>query len=444
LSEVFVRGGRVVDATGARDADVRVVDGVIAEVGGGLSPSAGATVLDAEGCIVAPGLVDLQVHLREPGREEAETIETGARAAALGGCTAVVCMPNTEPPLDDGVVVQSVVERARQVALCEVRPAGCITRGRRGEELAPLGELYDLGVRIFTDDGDCVADALVMRHAFEYASALPGAVLAQHAEDPALVRGGHMHEGAWSARLGIPGRPAEAESSIVARDLQLAKRTGGRYHVLHMSCTASAALVRAAKADGVRVTAECTPQHLVLTDETCAGFDPSFKMNPPLREQADVDALRAALIDGTIDAIATDHAPHAPETKDVPFEEAPPGMLGVETALAVVLTTLVEPGVITLEQALAALSWKPARIAALDAADHNGAYPNGGGHGGPIESGRVAHLCVIDPAQQWVVEGRRLASRARNTPWEGWKLTGKVRHTLYAGAPTVRDGEATR
>jgi dihydroorotase len=432
--EVLVRGGRVIDETGQRPVDVRVVDGVVAEVDTSLTPGPGATLLDAEGCVVAPGLVDLQVHFREPGREDSETIETGARAAALGGCTAVVCMPNTEPPLDDGAVVQSVLERARALGLCDVRPAGCITKGRRGRELAPMGELYDLGVRVFTDDGDCVADASVMRRAFEYTSALAGAVLAQHAEDPALVRGGHMHEGAWSARLGIPGRPAEAESSIVARDLALARRTGGRYHLLHMSCAASAALVRAAKADGVRVTAECTPQHLVLTDEACGGFDPVFKMNPPLREQADVDALRVALRDGTIDAIATDHAPHAPETKDVPFEEAPPGMLGVETALAVVLTTLVETGVLTLTQVLAAMSWQPARVAGLDAR----------GHGGSVAPGRPAHLCVIDPAHQWVVDGTRLASRSRNTPWEGWKLTGKVRHTIYGGIPVVRDYEATK
>ena len=433
-TELLLAGGRVLDETGERTSDVRVVDGMIAEIGVGLSASAGAMVLDAEGCVVTPGLVDLQVHFREPGREDAETIESGSRAAALGGCTAVVCMPNTEPPLDDAAVVQSVIERAHSVGLCDVRPAGCITKGRAGSELAPLGELYDLGVRVFTDDGDCVADAAVMRNAFEYATALPGAVLAQHAEDPALVRGGHMHEGAWSARLGVPGRPAEAESTIVARDLALAQRTGGRYHVLHLSCAQSAALVRAAKAQGVRVTAECTPQHLVLTDETCARFDPVFKMNPPLREQADVDALRAALVDGTIDAIATDHAPHTAETKDVPFEEAPPGMLGVETALAVVLTTLVEPGVLTLAQAIAALSWQPARVAGLD----------GEGHGGPVAVGRPAHLCVIDPAQRWVVDGSRLASRSRNTPWEGWKLTGKVRHTIYAGSPTVRDGEPTR
>jgi dihydroorotase len=426
----------VLDAGGERPGpcDVRVVDGVVAEVGPGLSPSAGALVLDAEGCVVTPGLVDIQVHFREPGREDAETIETGSRAAALGGCTAVVCMPNTDPPIDDAAVAQSIFDRARAVGLCDVRPAGCITKARQGVELAPLGELYDLGVRVFTDDGDCVADALVMRHAFEYAVALPGALLAQHAEDPTLVRGGHMHEGAWSARLGIPGRPAEAESTIVARDLQLARRTGGRYHVLHMSCAASADLVRAAKADGVRVTAECTPQHLVLTDESCSHFDPVFKMNPPLREQADVDALRAALLDGTIDAIATDHAPHTPESKDVPFEEAPPGMLGVETALAVVLTTLVEPGVLTLGQAIAALSWQPARVVGLDA----------DGHGGLVAAGHAANLCVIDPAHTWSVDGNRLASKSRNSPWDGWKLTGKVRHTVYLGTPTVRDQEPTR
>ena len=429
--ELFVVGGTVVDETGSRPADVRVVDGRIAEVGARLAPSSGATVLDAQGCVVAPGLVDLQVHLREPGREEAETIESGARAAALGGFTAVVAMPNTEPPLDDAAVVRAVLDQGRR-APCHVAVAGCITRGRKGVELAPLGELYDLGVRIFTDDGDCVADPLVMRHALEYATALPGAVIAQHAEDPALVAGGHMHEGAWSSRLGIPGRPAEAETTIVARDLALARLTGGRYHVLHLSSAGSADLVRAAKADGVRVTAECTPQHLVLTDASCASFDPVFKMNPPLRTDADVAALRTALADGVVDAIATDHAPHAPETKDVPFEEAPPGMLGVETALAVVLTELVAHGHVTLERCLEALSWRPARIAGL----HE--------HGGPIAPGRPAHLCVVDPALRFTVDAARLASRSRNSPWHGRELTGKVRHTVLRGEVVVRDAEAQR
>jgi dihydroorotase len=410
---------------------VRVVDGRVAEVAPRLAPSTGASVLDAEGCVVVPGLVDLQVHLREPGREDAETIETGARAAALGGFTAVVAMPNTEPPLDDAAVVRAVLDRGRS-APCHVAVAGCITRGRKGVELAPLGELYDLGVRVFTDDGDCVADPVVMRHALEYATALPGAVIAQHAEDPSLVEGGHMHEGEWSSRLGIPGRPAEAETTIVARDLALARRTGGRYHVLHLSTAGAAELVRAARADGVRVTAECTPQHLVLTDAACSSFDPVFKMNPPLRTGDDVAALRSALLDGTIDAIATDHAPHAPETKDVPFEEAPPGMLGVETALAVVLTELVAPGHLPLARALAALSWAPARIAGL----HE--------HGGPVAPGRPANLCVVDPARRVVVDAHRLASRSRNSPWHGRELTGWARHTVLAGEVVVRDGEAQR
>jgi dihydroorotase len=430
---LLVRGGRVLDETGVRVADVAVRDGRIVEVGPGLDAPAGAKVLDAEGCVVTPGLVDIQVHFREPGKEEAETIETGARAAALGGFTSVVAMPNTTPPLDDAQVVAAVLERGRQVS-CLVTFAGCITQGRAGQELAPLGELYDLGVRVFTDDGDCVADGNVMRRAFEYALALPGSVIAQHAEDPDLVSGGHMHEGVWSAKLGIPGRPAEAESTIVARDLALAELTGGRYHVLHLSTGASTELVRAAKAKGVRVTCEVSPQHLSLTDEACASFDPVFKMNPPLREQRDVDAIVAGFVDGTLDAIATDHAPHAPETKERPFEEAPPGMLGVETALGVAITRLVETGPMTLAQVLAVMSWRPARIAGLDHL----------GHGLPVAAGNPANLCVIDPAATWVVDPARLASKARNTPWAGRKLTGRVRHTVLRGEPVVVDGEARR
>jgi dihydroorotase len=431
VNAVLIRGGRVVDETGERPADVLVRDGVIAEVGRKLAAPAGATVLDADGAVVAPGLVDIQVHFREPGREDSETVETGARGAALGGFTAVVCMPNTTPPLDDAAVVQAVLERGAQ-SVCDVHVAGCITRGREGKELAPLGELYDVGVRVFTDDGDCVADAGVMRRALEYSTALPRAVIAQHAEDPSLVAGGHMHEGEWSSRLGIPGRPAEAEVTIVARDLVLAERAGARYHVLHMSTAGAAALVRDAKARGVHVSAEVSPQHLTLTDEACASFDPVFKMNPPLRTQADVDALTAAVIDGTIDAIATDHAPHATETKAVPFEEAPPGMLGTETALAVAITQLVETGKLPLASVLALLSWRPARIAGLD------------DHGGPIAPGRPAHLCVIDPSEPWVVDAANLASRSRNSPFDGWKLTGRVRHTICRGEPVVIDGKAVR
>jgi dihydroorotase len=431
--EILIRGGTIVDATTAgRRADVFVRDGTIVEIGEHLD-AAGALVLDAEGCAVAPGLVDIQVHLREPGREDSETIETGSRAAARGGFTAVVCMPNTNPPLDDAAVVQSVLARGREHALCDVRAAGCITKGRAGTELAPLGELYDVGVRIFTDDGDCVSDANVMRRAFEYATALPGAVIAQHAEDPSLVAGGHMHEGEWSARLGIPGRPAEAEIVIVARDLALARSTGGRYHVLHLSTAGAADLVRRAKAEGLAVTAECTPQHFTLTDAQCAGYDPVYKMNPPLRGDADRDAVRAALVDGTIDAIATDHAPHAPETKAVPFEEAPPGMLGVETAFAVGHTELVGSRALTLQALLARMSWQPAAIAGLG--DH---------HGLPVAAGSAANLAVFDLTRSWTVEANALASRSRNTPWAGFTLTGKTRHTILAGRPTVIDGEATR
>ncbi len=429
--DVLVQGGRVVDETGEREADVLIRDGVIVDVGPKLAAT-GARVLDASDAIVAPGLVDLQVHFREPGREDAEDIQSGARAAALGGFTAVVAMPNTTPPLDDAKVVAAVLEQGRRAA-CQVTFAGCITKGREGRELAPMGELYELGVRIFTDDGDCVADANVMRRAFEYARALPGAVIAQHAEDPALVAGGHMHEGEWSARLGIPGRPAAAEVTIVARDIALARLTGGRYHVLHMSTAGATELVRAAKAEGLRVTAEASPQHFTLTDAECASFDPVFKMNPPLRSAADRDAIVAGLVDGTIDAIATDHAPHTPQSKELPFEEAPPGMLGVETALAVALTELVETGLLSIADVLARLSWQPARIAGLDHL----------GHGLPIAAGNPANICVIDPQLSWVVDAEQSASKSRNTPWAGRKLTGRVRHTIRLGHPVVMNGAIT-
>ena len=424
-------GGTVLDETGERRADVLVRDGVIAEVGSSLAIPAGATVLDTTGAVVVPGLVDLHAHLREPGLEDSETIETGARGAALGGFTAVVAMPNTDPPLDDAAVIQSVLERGRS-SVCDVHVAGCVTRGRAGTELAPLGEMYDLGARFFTDDGACVADAAVMRHALEYATALPGAVISQHAEDPALAAGGHLHEGEWSSRLGMVGRPGAAEVTIVARDLALARLTGARYHVQHLSTAGAAALVRSAKADGVRVTAECTPHHLVLTDEACKSFDPVFKVNPPLRSRADVEALIEALADGTIDAIATDHAPHAPESKAVPFEDAPPGALGLETALAVAITHLVEAERMSLAGVVGALSWRPARLAGLSE------------HGGPVAVGRPANLCAIDAHHRWVVDATTMASRSRNSPFDGWELVGRVRHTVLRGEPVVVDAEAQR
>ncbi|HEX9969818.1 MAG TPA: dihydroorotase [Acidimicrobiales bacterium] len=422
--ELLIRGGTVVDATGSRQADVLVRDGVVAAVGEGLSA---AHTLDAGGCVVAPGLVDLHTHLREPGREEAETVETGSRAAALGGYTAVVAMPNTEPAIDSAAVVRQVLDLGA-TALCHVAVAGAITVGREGTQLAPLAEMADLGVRLFTDDGAGVQDARLMRRALEYASALD-VTLAQHCEDAALAAGGHMHEGAWSSRLGIPGIPAEAEELMVMRDIALARLTGARVHFLHLSTAGSVAMVAAAKAQGLPVTAEVAPHHFTLTDAEVQGFDTVFKVNPPLRTAADVAAVRQALRDGAVDAIATDHAPHTQDVKEAPFDQAPPGMLGLETALALALTELELP----VEQVLALLSWQPARIAGL--------APE---HGGPIAEGAAANLCVIDPAATWVVEPERLASRSRNTPYAGRKLTGKVRHTVLRGEPVVIDGEAQR
>jgi len=424
MKELVVKGGTVVDATGSRRADVLIRNGAVAGVGEGLD---GKHVLDASGCIVAPGLVDLHAHLRQPGREEAETVETAARAAALGGYTAVVAMPNTDPPIDSAAVVREVLDLGTGAA-CDVRVAGAITVGRRGDQLAPMAEMAAMGVRLFTDDGSGVQDARLMRRALEYASAL-GVTLAQHCEDEALAAGGHMHEGEWSSRLGIPGIPAAAEEVMVARDIALARLTGAPVHFLHLSTAGAVELVRLAKAAGVPVTAEAAPHHFTLTHAEVASYDPVFKVSPPLRTEADVAAVKAGLADGTLDAVATDHAPHPQEDKEEPFDQAPPGMLGLETALPLALTELDLP----VERVVALLSWQPARIAALD-----------GEHGGPVVEGRPANLCVFDPAEAWVVEPERLASRSRNTPYAGRKLTGRVRHTILRGEPVVVDGEAQR
>lgn len=422
--DLVIRGGEVIDATGRRRADVRVRDGLVVEVAEGLE---GRRVLDADGCVVAPGLVDLHTHLREPGQEESETVETGARAAALGGYTAIVAMPNTNPAIDTAGVVRQVLEAGAR-SCCDVRVAGAITVGRAGEQLAPMAEMAALGVRIFTDDGRGVQDARLMRRALEYASAL-GVVLAQHCEDEALASGGHMHEGEWSSRLGIPGIPSEAEELMVMRDIALARLTGASVHFQHLSTAGSVAMVGAAKAQGLPITAEATPHHFTLTAAEVASYDPVFKVNPPLRTPSDVAAVREGLAAGVFDAIATDHAPHAQEAKEAPFDQAPPGMLGLETALALALTELDLP----IEQVLALCSWQPARVAGLT-----------GQHGGPVAEGFPANLCVIDPAAAWVVEPDRLASRSRNTPYAGRKLTGKVRHTILHGEPVVADGVAQR
>ncbi|HWJ60892.1 MAG TPA: dihydroorotase [Acidimicrobiales bacterium] len=421
---IVIKGGRVVDATGERTADVVIADGRIAAVGADLDAD---RTLDAAGCIVAPGLVDVHTHLREPGKEEAETVETGARGAALGGYTAILAMPNTTPAIDSAAVVQQVLDLGR-TAPCDVYTSGAITVGRGGEQLAPMAEMAALGVRLFTDDGSGVQSNALMRRAMEYATGL-GVTLAQHCEDDALCGGGHMHEGEWSARLGIPGQPAEAEELMVMRDIALARLTGCKVHFQHMSTARSVAMIRDAIAAGLPVTAEATTHHFTLTDAECASYDPVFKVNPPLRTAEDVAAVKAGLADGAIGIIATDHAPHTAETKELPFDQAPPGMLGLETALALALTELDLP----IQQVLAALSWNPAAV--IGAGDT---------HGLPVAEGNPANLCVIDPEVTWTVDGAAMASRSTNTPYQGRELKGRVRHTILAGEPVVISGEAQR
>lgn len=425
MNELVIKGGAVLDQDGMRTADVAVSAGRITEVGTKLS---GERVLDASGCIVSPGFVDLHVHLRQPGREEAETVQTGSRAAALGGFTAVVAMPNTEPAQDTVAVVEQVRRWGEEAGLCEVLPSGCLTIGRAGERMAPLGELAASGVRIFTDDGNGVQDPLLMRRIMEYSLDLD-VVLAQHCEVSRLTAGAVMHEGCCSSHLGLPGWPAIAEELMVYRDIELARLTGARVHFLHLSTVRSVELVRAAKADGLRVTAEAAPHHFTLTDEMLATFDATYKVNPPLRTKADIDAIKAGLRDGTIDAIATDHAPHPAAQKEQPLDAAPPGMLGLQTALALALGELG----LDLPQVVALLSWQPAAIAGV--ADR---------HGVPVRPGSPANLAVFDPEAVWTVDPNRLASRSRNTPYAGRQVRGLVRHTIFRGDAVVVDGEAQR
>ena len=420
-----IKNGTVLDRRGEQQMDVRVERGVVVEVGVNLAAD---RTLDATDCIVSPGFVDLHVHLREPGREEAETVETGSRAAARGGFTAVVAMPNTEPPHDTLAVVQMVRRLGREAGLCEVIPSGCITMGRLGETLAPFAELAAVGVHLFTDDGTGVQDPLIMRRALEYGKSL-GIVLAQHCEVSRLTEGAVMHEGGCCSRLGLPGWPSVAEELMVFRDIELSRLTGAPVHFLHLSTARSVDLVRAAKADGLLITAEAAPHHFTLTDESLSGFDPLFKVNPPMRENADIAAVKLGLADGTIDAVATDHAPHPSESKEMPLDQAPPGMLGLETALALSISELG----LGLQQVVALLSWRPAAIAGV-----------GDRHGRDIEVGAPANITVFDPDLTWTVSSAGLASRSRNTPYAGRSVRGKVRHTMLDGVPTVIDGEAQR
>ena len=425
---LLLKGARVVDPAIGRDevADVAIEDGLIAG-----ERSAGATVLDCDGYVLAPGLVDLHTHLRQPGREDKETVESGCRAAALGGYTAVSPMANTDPVADHAAVIHEVRDLGRAAGLCDVFPVGAITRGLEGEAMVEIGEMVQAGVRVFSDDGRCVPNARMLRNALTYARAFDGVVIAEHCEDATLAEDGQMHEGLHTYSLGLAGQPREAEEVIVARDLAVARLSGGRLHLCHLSSAGSIELVRRAKAEGLRVTAEVTPHHLVFSEEDLLTYDTNFKVNPPLRSSEDREALRSALADGTIDAVATDHAPHAVEDKEAEFDQAPSGTIGLETALAAVLTHVVEPGVMTLLRAIEAMSTAPARILGAP------------GHGGPIEPGRPANLVVFDPAAEWTVEPP-FASKSRNSAFLGRRVRGRVVHTVYAGELVVADGKAQR
>jgi dihydroorotase len=432
MARVLLRGGRVVDPAGGRDegADVLVEDSLVAEAGPGIA-SGRAEVLDCDGLVVAPGFVDLHTHLREPGREDAETVETGTRAAVLGGYTAVCAMPNTDPVADHLAVVLEVAARGQKAGLCEVMPAGAITKGLEGQSLVEMGELSDAGVQLFTDDHNCVQSARVMRLALEYARTFDG-VISQHAQDASLSEEWQMHEGHYSALLGLRGAPSEAETVVVARDLALARLTGGRLHVTHVSAAGTVDLLRDARARGIRVTADVTPHHLTFSDEDLQTYDTNLKVNPPLRSAEDREALQRGLAEGVIDAVATDHAPHSVEDKEVEFDQARPGTTGLETALAVILTELVAPGILDLPATVERLSATPARILGL---------PD---QGGPIEPGREANLVAFDPSAEWTVGERPFASRSGNSAFLGRRLRGRVMHTLFRGQTVVRDGAATR
>jgi len=417
---------REVRPYGEHPTDVLIDGGVIAAIGSGLE---GDEVLDGTGCVLLPGLVDLHTHLREPGREDAETVASGSAAAALGGYTAVFAMPNTDPAADTAGVVEQVWRLGRECGLVDVVPIGAVTVGRAGRHLAELGAMADstARVRVFSDDGSCVADPALLRRALEYVRAFDG-VIAQHAEEPRLTEGAQLNEGVVSARLGLTGWPAAAEEAIIARDALLAGHVGSRLHVCHVSTSGSVEIIRWAKSKGWHVTAEVTPHHLALTDDLAESYDPVFKVNPPLRTAADVEALRDALADGTIDCVATDHAPHAAEDKESEWGAALPGMLGLQTALSVVVETMVLAGRLDWRGVASRLSEAPARIGSLAE------------QGRPIAVGEPANLVLVDPAARWTVEPAALASKSRNTPFAGRTLPGRVRATFLRGRATTRDG----
>ncbi|MBW3594098.1 MAG: dihydroorotase [Actinobacteria bacterium] len=432
MSTYLITGGTVVDPStdpdgGGRRADVLIENGEVLAIDTSIAKD-DVEAIDATGLVVAPGLVDLHTHVREPGREDEETILTASAAAAAGGYTAICTMPNTDPVADSAAIVEKVWALGREAGLVEVLPAGALSKDLAGEKMADIGEMAMSAarVRLFTDDGRGVQDALFARRAMEYLRGF-GAVYAEHCEIEALARGGHMHEGARSLALGLRGIPAAAEELMAARDIALARLTGCRLHLLHISTAGTVELVRRAKAEGLPVTAEATPHHFTLTDAALEDYDPMAKVNPPLREESDRAAVVAGLADGTIDAIATDHAPHSREEKDQELSYAPPGLVGLETALALTISELVEPGHLSLTQALERLSTAPARVLGLE--DH-----------GRIQPGRPANIVVFDPGAAWTIDATRFNSMSRNTPFEGRTVTGRVAHTFFNGRHTVVDG----
>jgi len=422
-----VAGARLL---GGNPADLVLRDGLIAEVTApGAASVAGARVLDATGLVALPGLVDLHTHLREPGREDAETVRTGTAAAALGAFTAVHAMANTDPVADTAGVVEQVWRLGRESGHCDVQPVGAVTLGLEGRQLAELGAMATsaAGVRMFSDDGRCVSDAVLMRRALEYVKAFDG-VIAQHAQEPRLTEDAQMNEGVLAGILGLRGWPAVAEEAIIARDVLLAEHVGSRLHICHVSTAGSVELIRWAKGKGVDVTAEVTPHHLLLTDELAATYDPTYKVNPPLRTKTDVEALRGALADGTIDAVATDHAPHPVEDKDCEWSAAAFGMVGLETAVGVVAEAMVATGLLDWAGVADRMSLRPARIGRLH------------GHGRPLEPGEPANLTLVNPDAAWTVTAVALASKSRNTPFAGHTLPASVVATFLRGTPTVLAG----
>lgn len=417
---LLIRGGRVIDPSQDIDAiaPVAIVDGKIAGVGR-QTPSTADKIIDAAGLIVTPGLIDMHVHLREPGQEEKETIETGTAAAAAGGFTAVACMPNTNPALDHDALIRFVIARAKETGHARVYPIGALTKGRQGKELAEIGLMTNAGSVAFTDDGDGVADAGVCLRAMRYV-AMTGKLFVQHCEDKSLAAGGCMHAGPTATRLGLPGISALAEDVMIQRDILLAEQAGVRYHVAHISTAGGVAAVRRAKQAGLRVTAEVCPHHLLLTDEACAGYDTNFKMNPPLRGRQDVEACLEGVRDGTIDCLVTDHAPHTAHEKERDFQEAPFGIIGLETALPLFIQALIEPNILDWPTLVAMLSTRPARLLNIP--------------GGTLAAGAPADVTLIDPDAEWTIDAGAMRSKSRNTPFHGRRVRGRAVATLLDGA----------